>query len=251
MSQSITSIGIIGFGSFGRFAASKIPENLTVRVYETKPIDNLPNSVEQVDFATVATSDVIILAIPLSAYPEVLEQLSSVISPDSVVVDICSVKVKPSQYVHKYLAGHKNLLITHPLFGPRSAQGSLENHQLIVTECVGERAEKIVAFCKNTWKLNVLESTSEEHDKSMALIHALTFFVGRGLSDMNLDDVPYETPSYKMLKDLISLDRSHSDELFNTIELGNPFAVDARERLIETFTTLNDDLKSKGDTYVV
>lgn len=62
----------------------------------------------------------------------------------------------------------------------------------------------------------------------MAQVHALTFFVARGLENMDLPEVPFMTPSYQQVLDLIKLDRAHSAELYNTIENGNPYTAKMR-----------------------
>jgi prephenate dehydrogenase len=248
MLENIKSVGILGYGSFGQFVASKLPSTIDVNICDKYPLADLAQNAKQVSFEHVVACDVLVLAIPLSSYKTVFEALRTTLPKETLLVDICSVKVIPTRYINKYLPEHENMLITHPLFGPRSAQGSLSGHQLIVTKKIGERANSVIELCESVG-LKIFDTTAEDHDKSMALIHALTFFVGRGLSDMKLENVPYETPSYQMLKDLVNLDHSHSDDLFTTIELGNPFAADARKSFINTFDTLNDRLDQKGNPY--
>ncbi len=250
MSRKIKSIGILGFGNFGRFIVGKLPADMEIGVCDTASIDDLPENASQVSFEKIVAYDALILAIPLSAYSGVFEKLRNLLPADTLLIDICSVKVVPTRMIEKHLPDHKHLLVTHPLFGPRSARGSLKGYQLIITKKQGEKAEAAVRFFKEEG-LQLVMATPEEHDKSMALIHALTFFVGRGLADMNLEQIPYETPSYKMLKDLVYLDQSHSDDLFTTIELGNPYAADARKRFMKTFAELEASLEEKKGFYDV
>ena len=85
--------------------------------------------------------------------------------------------------------------------------------------------------------------STEAHDKIMARVHALTFFVARGLANMELADEVFMTPSYKMLMDLVKLDHSHSQQLFQTVQRGNPFAEAARKELLESFAQVEASLK--------
>lgn len=235
------SIGIIGYGSFGKFVASYIPRSVDLRIYDPK-IDSTDD-----DFQKTIAADVLIFAIPLSEYDAVFSKVAKHVSPETVLVDVCSVKVVPEQYFEKHFKAHPNVLMTHPLFGPRSARHGLEGHQLIITKSEGERAKAIIDYFERILRLKVSFSTAEEHDMVMTQVHALTFFVAKALRNMNLEAAPYETPSYQMILDLISLDKTHSDELFNTIEVGNPFAGNMIDRVITSMQDLREGLNAKKD----
>src|SRR5438105_2568224 len=71
MANEIRSVGIIGLGSFGAFAASLIPRDITVLGHDPHRTE-APASAEQVSMAEAGAADVVMLAIPLSAYPAVL-----------------------------------------------------------------------------------------------------------------------------------------------------------------------------------
>jgi prephenate dehydrogenase len=77
------------------------------------------------------------------------------------------------------------------------------------------------------------------HDKLMAQVHALTFFLARGLSAYGLKANKFQTPSFQMLLDLVELDSKHSTELFETIEIGNPYAKQARADLLDKLNSIH------------
>lgn len=239
-SEIKTTVGIVGLGSFGSFIAGLMPATVRVIGYDRSGRTAL--SVETVGFDEVARADIIVLAVPLAALEVTLEGLQSYLKPESLLVDVCSVKVGPEGLYAKHLPGHANLLMTHPLFGPQSAASGTNGHRLIVTKAMGERVDRVLAFCKDQLGLDVSRMSAEDHDKIMARVHALTFFVARGLSDMKLQDEEFMTPSYKMLMDLVRLDHSHSEELFRTIEQGNPYAKGERERLLRHFAEIEASL---------
>jgi prephenate dehydrogenase len=237
----IQTVGIIGLGSFGQFVVSLLPA--AVKVLANDPNQDLQvTGVERTDLKSVCGSDVLILAIPLSAYPQVLKVIAGVVDKETLVVDTCSVKALPQEYFDKYLSNHRNILLLHPLFGPQSAADSTIGHRLIVTRSGGQRATQVLNYCTDTLGLVTHRMSAEEHDRAMARIHALTFFVARGLGEMGLDEELFMTPSYRMITDLVRLDASHSQELFQTIEQGNPFAKDVRKQLIERLTKIDETL---------
>lgn len=236
-----TRIGIIGLGSFGTFIAKWCPRDTLVYGFDDRPRTTHPRVIPAA-FSDVVDADIVILCVPLQSYDAVLSRLKPFLRSETLLVDVCSVKVAPTKLLHAALSQHKNFLITHPLFGPQSAASSTKDHQLIITESSGKRAEDVVHFLINTLQLKVSTMTAEQHDKSMAMTHALTFFVARSLQEMKLPyDVPM-TPSYKVLLDLAALDKNHSQELFETIELGNPFAAEVCGRFAITTTTLQHEL---------
>lgn len=238
----IHSVGIIGLGSFGKLAASLLSKNFDVVGYDTRPTKS---GVRQTSLADVMKCDAVILAIPFDAYQEVLKAIKPLLKPETLLIDICSVKIKPSELLDTHLPNHPNLLVTHPLFGPETAApGKTRGHKLIVTKHIGNEALRVMKFCREELGLVIHRMSPQEHDRTMAQVHALTFFVARGLADTHIAKVPFETPSFQMILDLIALDRKHSDELFQTIERGNPYAAPVRHQLIKSFENLAATLEN-------
>ncbi|MFT4245557.1 MAG: prephenate dehydrogenase/arogenate dehydrogenase family protein [Micrococcaceae bacterium] len=232
-------IGIIGFGPFGEFTAKVLAPYGEIFVNAK---EDIPEEYHPITFTELANMDIIILAIPLEAYESILKELRPLLMPETVVVDVCSVKVKSRDITLDTLKGHENIMVTHPLFGPQSAEDGVAGHDFIVAKAIGDNAKKYVKFCKEVLKMRVLHFSAEQHDHIMAYVHALTFFVARGLSDLHMPELPIQTPSFDMLRDLIDLDSRHTEELFLTIQKGNPYGEQVRRQLIETFEELEAEL---------
>lgn len=245
--QHTRSVGFVGFGSFGRFAASILPQSddLEIRAYDRDPKPMMNVKLESLE--AVIDSDIVVLTIPLEAYPEVLPLIAKRVKPETLLIDICSVKTKPEALLTKHLPDHKNVLLTHPLFGPQSASDSTTGHKLIITKSEGELATVVLDYAENQLGLTIHQMTAEEHDRLMAQVHVLTFFVARGLSSLDLAASPFVTPSYRMITDLVAFDRSHSDELFRTIQQGNPYADEMREHVVKVFSDLEASLKKESE----
>lgn len=234
MSNNIASVGIIGRGPFAQLLAELVPPGITVRMIGSKATNE--------EFLTVATSDVVILSVPFAALQSVANRLKPILPSSSLLIDVCSVKVRPAEIIHRAFPKHKNMLITHPLFGPQTFHNNHTAHKLIVTNQSGNLAEQVVAFCRNTLGLDIVQMSDEEHDKHMANVHALTMFIGRACALLDVASEPIRTPSFQKLVDLEALDRGHSEELFRTIETGNPFASQARKRLLSMLSNIDREL---------
>jgi prephenate dehydrogenase len=241
----MTIVGIIGFGSFGRFAAGVLSgKDVPVKVHDPKGGEPLPG-VARASLAEVAQCDVVVLAVPLQAYDELLPRLKPLLPPETLVVDICSVKAEPLKRIHRHLADHPNLLGAHPMFGPQSAAKGLAGHVFVVCEVLGEKAQQAVNFCRAELGLQIMDMTAAEHDQAMAEVHALTFFVARGLNRIGLQPPRFQAPSFALLLELVAFDQTHSEELFRTIEAGNPYAAAARQRLLDTLAAIHQEVSTQ------
>ncbi len=105
-----------------------------------------------------------------------------------------------------------------------------------------ENKDKIYDFIRSGFGLEIIEMSAEEHDKQMAWIHSLTFFVGRGLKELNLTEFELKSDYYQKLLDLVELENHHSIELFNTVQKGNPYSKEIRQRFVKKLQEINDKL---------
>lgn len=234
------SIGIIGFGSFGAFLAEKLDPHVRVRV-SSRRLETVPEKWRS-DIGEVAACDYVIPSIPLQTYETVLMQLRPLLSSRTTIVDVCSVKVLPTEIVRRILP-EVRYVATHPLFGPESALNTLEGHTFIVCGDVSdpEACLQVADFARKLG-LNVVDCTAEEHDREMSTVHSLTFFIAQALVDMGLGDVRLRTPSFQKLLELAELERSHSSDLFETIQAGNPFAGEVRRKFIAALDELDTQI---------
>lgn len=233
------TVGIIGFGSFGSFLARKLAGFVMMRVYD--PNQQVPAELSA-SLLEVCESDYVVLAIPVSAYEAVLTEVSALLGIDSVVVDISSVKSIPNQILGQHLQGRKKV-VTHPLFGPQSAEDSFDGHVVVMCPDVSnsDAYSQIKNFVQELG-LKVIEKTPEEHDKEMALAQGLTFYLARALLRSGVHDIELLTPSFKKLLDLAELESHHSEDLFRTIQLSNPYTAEIRQKFIDIATNLNEEL---------
>lgn len=208
----------------------------------TKP-KTLPNNTKFVSLAQAVSQPIIILAVPLSAYKNTLKSISKHAPQNAVVVDVCSVKVVPAKMAQKYLRDDIEFVGTHPLFGPQSASKSLRGQTLVL--CNPKESEFIIKFnaLMNKKGLNIVKMSSQEHDRQMAEVHALTFFVARGLMNTGLHKNILQTPSFQKMLDLAELETHHSQALFETIEGGNPYARAVRIKFIKQLKSLNKNIR--------
>lgn len=235
------TIGIIGFGSFGKFLAEKLSSYGRVKVYDRRERD----TTWRASFEEVAQCDYVIPSVPLEAYEAVLLQLADHMPMSSVLVDVCSVKELAVKLIRTHLPDHQ-LIATHPLFGPESASTSVRGHTLVMCPEVSDIAPyNDLKKCAEDQGLNVVEMSVEEHDREMAVVQGLTFFIARALDNIKVHDQRLSTPSFQRLLNLAELELHHSPELFRTIQQGNERTKAVRQRFIDAATTIDNELENK------
>lgn len=234
------TVGIIGFNGFGEFLAGKLDPFVKVCASSRNP--GVVPTKWRASFDRAVACDYLILSIPLSAYESVLLEVAKQITSSTVIIDVCSVKVRPVELLDRHLPGQKRV-ITHPLFGPQSAMDSLEGHTMVLCPEVSDKDHYSVIkeFCQSLG-LTIAEISADKHDQEMANVHALTFFIARALVQMNVHESLLRTPSFQRILDLADLERHHSEDLFRTIQLSNPYATNAREAFITAAQKLNQTL---------
>jgi prephenate dehydrogenase len=234
------NIGIIGFGQFGQFMARHL-----ARFFKISVCDEVDRSEEaakiNVEWTTLEETvkrEVVIFAVPLKAFEDVLKRAAPHLRADALVIDVCSVKMKPIELMLDLLPSSNEIIGTHPLFGPQSGRDGIEGLRVVLCPVRTNRAEEVRKFLNHDLKLMVLERAPEEHDREMAHVQALTHFVARALFEMHVEDSPLATVSYQELMRAASLLSDDSWELFQTIQQGNPHAAERRKAFIEKLIEL-------------
>jgi prephenate dehydrogenase len=240
-------VGVIGYGSFGRLLVTHLIKHVNVFVYDPKldATSTLPKNCSYTNLKNLAkNSDLVILAMNLDQFESVLKIISPHLKQKSIVVDVCSVKVKPVELMKKYLPESVQILGTHPLFGPQSVteeSESLSGHTIVLCPIRIHGINLLKHFLQIKFKLNVVEISPEAHDEQMSIIHGLTFFIARSLVHMNLPQEGLITPSYRHLLELAKIESTHTKALFITIEQGNPFVAEVREKFINELSKLHKE----------
>jgi prephenate dehydrogenase len=186
-----------------------------------------------VSFSEAAAQQVVVPSVPVQNLEAVLERMVPYLRPGALVADVSSVKTVPVELMKRILPADCEILATHPLFGPQSGAGGIKGLPMVVWPVrVGDaRLSRVQTFLVSTLGLDVMVVSPAEHDKEMAYVQALTFFLGKALGEIDIPDTPLKTKTYQHLLDVKRIVRGDSPELFETIQQFNPYAEGVRELL--------------------
>ena len=230
----IHTIGIIGHGDFGKFLQALATTHFPDVAVQVSSSRFAPDGTTFFSLEEVCRTDILILAVPISAFTEVVAQITPLLGPETTVCDVATVKkytvdILKSQQVPRFLA-------THPMFGPYSYEKrgkSLEGLRLAVCDTnisTDEYAEIIVFFRKIG--LCVLAMTSDEHDKLIAETLFLTHLVGQIVKKGKFERTSIDTISFGFLMDAVE-SVAHDEALFRDVFRYNPYCAEVLKRFEE------------------
>lgn len=237
-------LGLVGLGQFGRFAARHLRAHFDVLAADVRPVQAQAADlgIRTGSVAEAAARPIVLLAVPVQALPDALDEVAEHLIRDALVVDVCSVKVAPMRWMRERLPEHVEIVGTHPMFGPRSAPGSLDGQVIVVCP---ERTERTAPVCKflEDLGLEVIVSDAETHDRQAAHTQALAQYVGRALLEIDGADYPIATPAARRLREVSRLVGDDTCELFAAIQKINPYALQMRRRLHERLDELDREIE--------
>jgi prephenate dehydrogenase len=241
------TLGLIGFGQFGRLAADLLKPHFDVLVTDSAPGAEAAARELGVAFGSVAEAasrQVVVVAVPVVAMKAVFTAIAPHLQPGALVADVGSVKMLPSQWMTEILPAHVDIIATHPLFGPQSAKAGLSGLRFVICPIRGDRHERVAAFGRSLG-LTVTVTSAEEHDREMAYVQALTHLIGRSLVNLGIPDEDLKTQSYQHLLELCSLIGADTFELFTAIQTQNPFAAEVVSAFVEQAKSLLEQVAER------
>jgi len=241
------TMGIVGFGQFGRLAASQLRGHFGLSVFDS---GEGMEEARAMGFRTgpleeVVHSSIVLLCVPISKIRSVLMKIAPHLVENSLVVDTCSVKEYPVSQMKTILPPHVEILGTHPLFGPDSAAKGVEGKKIVLCP-VRVRDLSAVERFLNRLGLDVLICSPEAHDRGMASTQVIVQFLGRAFLEMGLARQTMATPGYDTLISILGGVQNNTWELFCDLQTFNRFAEEMREKLIKSLLKVNQNLDQKN-----
>jgi prephenate dehydrogenase len=243
-------IGILGYGRFGRALGSLLHEaGHAYRAWD--PVTEIPSDLRAGSFhELVVAHETLILAVPIRALEGLLKALQPNLRSDQLVFDVGSVKVGPCTQLEEHLGAAVPHVGTHPLFGPVSLARAERPLRVVLCPsphhpAAAQRVESLFL----SLGCEVLRQSPEDHDRVMATTHALTFFIAKGLLAVGAGaELPFTPPSFHAIARTLESVREDAGHLFATLQNENPFAMGAREGLLEALSAIHQSLAEAAET---
>jgi len=238
----VNSIGIIGFGRFGKVLANILQKGFSIKAYDPKQSSPF-SGVEFVSLDELLKEKTIFVAVPIRHFESVISDISSRISDGTTIIDVCSVKKYPVEMMGKSLPENVGIIATHPMFGPDSF---MSNNRLKMMMNNTRDSHNQFKFWKGFFMdqgIQILEMTPDEHDRMAAQTQGVTHFLGRMLKEFGIKKTSIDTQGFRDLLDLVDQTCNDTWELYTDLQLYNPYTKDIIENLKKSTDTLENRLK--------
>jgi prephenate dehydrogenase len=187
------------------------------------------------------TLDLVLITVPIEAMAEVVTGVAPNMREGAVLVEVSSIKSPVMRAMKGALEEGIIPLSLHPLFGPST--GSLESERIALVPVADESRELEIA--KRLFpKAEIISSGAEEHDRAMAVVLSLTYFVNLAFSG-SLKDVDIELvkrlagTTFTVQLALAESILGESPELVAPLMRSNPFV----ESYIEEFVSWSERVR--------
>jgi prephenate dehydrogenase len=250
MGVGAETVGIIGFGAFGRLIAKHLRPYFALSAYDPAIAmlgwDEVLG-VMHTDLMSAAGCDVVILATPVDRLAEALTAVRDHLRPGALVLDVCSVKVIPAALMRDLLPDTVDAIGTHPLFGPQSGREGIAGLKMALCPIRGlgrpsARVRRVAAFIRKALSLKVFITTPEAHDREAAMVQGLTHLIAKVLVQMEPLPTQMTTASFDRLMQAVDMVRYDAAEVFLAIERLNPYSAEVRERFFTLSAKLQETL---------
>jgi prephenate dehydrogenase len=239
----INTVGIIGYGNFGTFVhelGQRLFPQVQFRVHSRR---FAPDNKTFFDIKTTAQSDVVILCAGISEYEERVKEVLQYALPETILVDVATVKKHTSELCHKHCGNHCFMSI-HPMFGPVSYnkhRGDVTGFRIVVTDYAlqNDEYQRLKAQFA-ALGFSIIEMNADEHDKRLAETLFLTHYIGRSVLEGGFSRTEIDTLSFQFLMDAVDSVRDDA-QLFADVYRFNPYCKEVAER----FHTAQDAVYQK------
>ena len=177
--------------------------------------------------------DAVILCTAISSMEEVLPRLASLLSPGTLVMDTCSVKVAPTRSMQTHLPEYLPLLGTHPMFGPDSGKNGIAGLPLVLSpvRCPPEVTARWITNFHGDGSEGPHHDPGYEHDREAAYTQGVTHFIGRVLNELGMKESPMATTGYKELLKIVEQTCNDPHQLFLDLQKYNSYTRQIRLEL--------------------
>ena len=187
--------------------------------------------------------DLALLAVPDGVACRAAAGIARAMAPEAMLVDCTSVKAPYVEAVGD--AGSCGLVSVNPLFGPGL---DWTGRSIVVTELRRPRfPERLTGFLEAAG-LRIIRLDAERHDRlaaeAQAQLHAA--ILGFAVS-ASADGAIFDTPPNRVMRMLAARILSAEPHVYWKIQTSNPFAGEARHRLIAALQSLDEICQDDDD----
>ncbi|WP_406660597.1 prephenate dehydrogenase [Methanolobus sp. ZRKC3] len=178
---------------------------------------------------SISESDIVIITVPIDITERVIADTAPKMKNDSLLMDLTSLKVGPTEAMLKYAPQGVGILGTHPMFGPSIP--SLHGQTFILTPIEG-RSEKWLPVMRELFEssgAHIEIISPREHDHFVSVVQGLTHFayitIGTTFNRLDFsvsESRRFMSPVYDIMVDFVGRILGQNPYLYAFIQMENP-----------------------------
>ncbi len=240
--MKIETIGLLGLGRFGKMAYEYLRRDKELLVYDSDS-SRLQGISEATTFEEALSASLIVLCVPISAMEDTCKKMAPLLRKGQIVVDTCSVKKRPLEWMSTHLPDSVQILGTHPLFGPDSGKKGVAGLKIALCPArIEKQSYDSIRHYLQRLELVIVEVTAQEHDQQIAKSQAFFHLIAQVMKQLNWVSQAISTPGPEAFDRLVRTVQQDTDQLFLDIERENPYAAEWRQRFIQELLSLDKEL---------
>lgn len=229
-------IGVIGLGLIGGsiFKALRGKYDL-IGVSSSVKEENV-----SADYKTLKDCDLVFVCTPMSVTLEILDELETILRPETIVTDVCSLKsfVSKKEYSYKFIP-------SHPMAGTENSGWKSSFPELfkgakwVITPLNGKilPEQELLESVIKTMEADIITATPQEHDKAVALISHMPLVIAQALCENIKDN--------KLAQELVSSGFRDTTRLaLSNVQMANDMVVLNNENILQALEGVNHSLKA-------
>jgi prephenate dehydrogenase len=227
-------------------------KNFSIKVYD-KNMDSIERQVNikiEIDFnMCIKDSDIVILCIPLRISPQMIAECSQKMKPNSVLIDISSIKSKSFKSLAKIQNSISPICI-HPMFGPGASHTSRLKTIFIPVRNYTKEVEFVRQLFPNFEILSI--ENAIKHDHIMAVVLGLNHYMNIIFADVisshiykNLEF--YSGNTFRIQYILAESILNDDIDLLNSLFIENPFIKKEIKNFHKKFLKYSQMVNDKND----
>lgn len=202
--------------------------------------DHKTNQVENVE--QLQTCDGVIPSVPIGQLESVLQHITPHLKPDVLLIDVCSIKLYPTELLKRYLPPTSSILATHPMFGPETlkhTKGDTTGLNLVLSPVrIEDELYQTIKSRLESLQYNVIEMSPDQHDQYMAQSQFYTLLSGVVLRELDVQSTPINTKSFDILLDVINITHDNRQILLDSLKY-NPYCRQSLDKLQQKLQELS------------
>ncbi len=236
------SVGLIGYGRFGKIMGNILSPDFTINVYDSNLSECSEENIQVTDLDSVAGESTIFVSVPIREFKNVIMDISEKVKTGTTIIDVCSVKVYPATVMTESLPDGIGIINTHPLFGPDSYTMT---EDLKIMMHPTRDVNKVFNYWEDYFiskKIAPVEMTPEEHDRIAANSQGVTHFLGRTLKDAEINSTPIDTLGFIDLLGVVEQTCNDSWELFHDLQNYNPYTMEMIDNIEKSIDSIRKQI---------